>query len=155
MDGQRKMKSEKSRKENLKDLVDILAKHNAPSLLVLEIARVIKNMYGDFKIVDFRNEIDSLRPNDHDHGSGGKPFEKACIPAVKEFVRFWTDDMQREYNVMDFHTWDVMMDQLELEIKALAEKRAVFDAEVAESVARRKKEEEAEREYAREHWGCR
>lgn len=124
------MKSEKSRRENLKDLVDVLAKHDAPSLLVLEIANVMKDRDDEFKVLDFRNKVDDIRPNKHEHGTGGKPYEKACIPAVQEFVRFWIDDMQKEYNVFDFHTWRVMIEQLELAIEDLKKKDAKFIAEV-------------------------
>jgi len=142
------MKSEKSRRENFKDLVEVLAKHNAPSLLVLEIANVMKDMGDNFKVEDFRNKVDALRPNDHEHGTGGKPYEKACIPAVKEFVRFWIDDMQKEYNVMDFHTWRVMIAQFKIAIAALEKRDALFMAEVDKSVKLRDEEEAEYREYA-------
>lgn len=149
------MKSEKSRRENLEDLIAVLAKHNAPSLLVLEIANVMKNMDNDFKVEDFRNKIDALRPNDHEHGRGGKPYEKVCIPAVQEFVRFWIDDMQKEYSVFDFHTWRVMIEQLGIAIESLERKDEAFTKEVDKSVERRKKEDAEYRKYAREHWGVR
>jgi hypothetical protein len=149
------MKTKKSRRENLEDLTEVLARHNAPSLLVLEVANVLKDMDDDFKVQDFKNKVDELRPNDHDHGTGGRPYEKACIPAVREFVRFWIDDMQREYNVFDFHTWRVMIAQFKIAIAALEERDALFKVKVDKSVERRKKEDAEYRKYAREHWGVR
>ena len=149
------MKTKKSRRENLEDLVAVLAKHNAPSLLVLEIANILKDGDDEFKVQDFRNKVDALRPNDHEHGTGGRPYEKACIPAVHEFVRFWIDDMQKEYNVFDFHTWRVMIAQFKIAIAALEERDTLFMAEVDKSVERRRKEDIEYRKYAREHWGCR
>jgi hypothetical protein len=133
------MKTKKSRRENLEDLVAVLAKHNAPSLLVLEIANILKDGDDEFKVQDFRNKVDALRPNDHEHGTGGKPYEKVCIPAVKEFVRFWIDDMQKEYNVMDFNTWRVMMEQLGIAIESLKEKDDAFVEEMKKSVEKYQK----------------
>lgn len=149
------MKTKKSRKENLEDLIEVLAKHNAPSLLVLEIANVMKDIDDEFKVQDFRNKVDELRPNDHDHGTGGKPYEKACIPAVQEFVRFWIDDMQKEYNVFNFHTWRVMIAQFKIAIEILERKDAIFMAEVDKNVERSKEEDVEYRKYTREHWGVR
>jgi len=138
-----------SRRKDIEGLAKVLGENNVSPLVVHRIALMMHEIDNEFKVAEFKVQANIKRPKDADHGSGISPFNKAFVPALQEFVRFWTTDMQKEFNVMDFAVWRAMMEEFEIAIESLQEKDDAFSSEVEET-QRKYKEEVLEKERKRE-----
>ena len=121
-----------SRRKDIEGLAKVLGDNNVSPLVVHRIAMMMHEIDNEFKVAEFKVQANIKRPKDAAHGSGIRPFRKSFVPALEEFVRFWTNDMQKEFNVMDFAVWRAMIKEFEVAARALELLDEEFNASVEE-----------------------